>query len=74
MIIANGNCTITATGEALSFLKKQSELYNSHRVDIELHDIGTIVIGDTLNVDKMYFKVDKIAGNKVYGYTIINGE
>lgn len=71
MIIVSGNCTITATGDALSFLKKEMESFSSHEVEVELDNIGSIVIGNTLNLGGMHFKVDKIKGNKVYGHTII---
>jgi len=71
MTIASGNCTITATGDALSFLKKEIESFNSHKVEVELDDIGSIVVGNKLNFGEIHFKVDKIKGNKVYGHTII---
>ena len=71
MIITSVNCTITATGDALSFLKKEIESFTSHKVEVELDDIGSIVIGNTLSLGEMYFKIDKIKGNKVYGHTII---
>ncbi len=71
MIITNVNCTMTSTGDALSFLKKEIESFSSHEVEIELDNIGSIVIGNTLDLGGMHFKVDKIKGNKVYGHTII---
>ena len=71
MAIASGNCTITATGDALSLLKKESESFSSHEIEAELDNIGSIVIGNTLNLGGTHFKVDKIKGNKVYGHTII---
>tara|TARA_R110001632_G_scaffold81329_1_gene181162 strand:+ start:552 stop:782 length:231 start_codon:yes stop_codon:yes gene_type:complete len=71
MIIASGNCTITATGEALCFLKKECDSFTSSLVELELDSIGSITIGDTLSLGKMYFKVDKITDNKIFGHTII---
>ena len=59
MIIASGNRTITATGDALSFLKRESESFSSHEVEVVLDDIGLIVIGDTLNLGEMHFKIIK---------------
>ena len=71
MILASGDCTITATGEALSFLKKNS--FDSHKVEIEFDSIDLIkplFAGDTVKINEMFIKIDIITEIMITGHTI----
>ena len=71
MIVASGDCTITATGEALSFLKKNS--FDSHKVEIKFDSIDLIkplFVGDTVKLSEMYIKIDIITDTMITGHTI----
>tara|TARA_R110000772_G_scaffold107118_1_gene209315 strand:- start:164 stop:397 length:234 start_codon:yes stop_codon:yes gene_type:complete len=77
MIIASGNCTMTATGESLSFLKKEMYTFASHEVKIEYNRIDLtkpLFVGDVLVICDMHIKITTIDDKIIIGHTIQQGE
>tara|TARA_R110000851_G_scaffold97740_1_gene211531 strand:+ start:17 stop:247 length:231 start_codon:yes stop_codon:yes gene_type:complete len=71
MIVASGDCTITATGEALSIISKNS--FDSHKVEIKFDSINLIkplFVGDRVKINDMLIKIDIITDTMITGHTI----
>jgi hypothetical protein len=71
MIIASGDCTLTATNEPLSILSRNP--FDSHKVEIEFDSIDLIkplFAGDTVKINEMFIKIDAITDTMITGHTI----
>tara|TARA_R110001632_G_scaffold44553_3_gene113268 strand:- start:33 stop:266 length:234 start_codon:yes stop_codon:yes gene_type:complete len=77
VIIASGNCTITATGEALDFLKKEMYTFFSNEVKIEFNSVNLtkpLFVGDVVVIHDMHIEITTIDDKVIIGRTIQQGE
>ena len=77
MIVGSANFTMTATGEALGFLKKEMYTFVSHEVKIEYNSANLtkpLFVGDVLVIHDMHIEITTIDDKVIIGHTIQQGE